>query len=389
MNYNHPQAQKTAAFVRVVCGFLFCFFSFFFLWKIQGYVMGMAQHVLSGGLTVYSPLVGAGIITFLLLLLQILLNRIFRLEREWHTVSFFPSFFTLAMLTSVNATAYTEFSLGYWIWFYPLCWMLFFCAVSFFKHLPSTYDERAGGVAAKMLIPNLIIFLLFIVFCISFSNTDETLHHQMQMEYMVSQKDYDEALEVGKGSKTINRETTALRAYSLYKKDELGERLFNYPQQYGSEGLLLDLKDSVRMIFQPMELYKQLGAYPRFHKEPALEFLELLDLSEKARQPMAEQYLLCAYLLDRKIDKFVLKLSEVYNLNDSVVELPRYYGEALVMYLRKNPGRYAYRNEILETNYADYRNMVRSVRSSTLALNKTRRDFGTTYWWYYDALSKE
>lgn len=387
MNYNNPSSIRTARVIAIVCGSLFCIFSYFYIWKVQGGILGMAQHVLSNGLTVYFPPVGAGIITVLLLFLQMLLNRIFKLQREWHCISYYPSFFTLAMISSVASTAYTHFQFGYWIWLYPVGLVAFMFVVSFFKHLSTTFDVRAGGVIIRTLIPNLIIFIILAIICMWLSDTNEVAHDQYAIEYNLSKRDVDSALEVGNKSKATNPEITALRIYSLQKKDLLGEKLFMYPQEYGADGMLLNLADSVRMIFPPMQLYKELGAYPRFANESAVEFLELLNKSEQARQPMAEQYLLCAYLLDRDLDKFVDKLRVVYHFNeDSVIKLPRYYQEALVLYQHNHPGKINYKNSIQEANYEDYRRMVKSSAISQVSKNKSKVDFGNTYWWYYDTV---
>lgn len=389
MNYNNPQTKGTARFISVVCGSLFCLFSFLYLWQVQGVVLGMAQHVLSQGLTVYSPLVGAAIITFLLLLLQVILNRILRVSGEWYCFSFFPSFFTLAMITSVDQSAYEGFSFGHWIFTYPIGLILYVVLAIVVKQLPSSYDSRSGSLMIRLMIPNLLIFLFFSVLSLSLSKNSETLYNQLEIEYNLSRGNIDKALEIGAKSPATNAQITALRAYALSKSGLLAERLFCYPQEYGADGLLLQRADTVRMIFSPQTLYRELGAYPRYHKEPAVEFLELLDKSDKAKQPMAQDYLLCAYLLEGSLDKFVDKLATIYALNDSVVELPRYYEEALVLYQRRNPGRFTYRNAIQETNLADYLKMVRSASSSVMGGNRTRRDFGTTYWWYYDSLKKK
>jgi hypothetical protein len=176
-----------------------------------------------------------------------------------------------------------------------------------------------------------------------------------------------------------------LRVYSLQKKDLLGERLFLYPQDYGADGMWLNVSDSVRMVFPPMQLYRELGAYPNSENQPTVEFLELLNNSDQAKQPMAEQYLLCAYLLERNLDKFADKLKKVYHFEeDSVVKLPRYYQEALVLYQHIRPGRINYKNSIQETNYEDYKRLVRSSSISQVSMNISRTDFGKTYWWYYD-----
>lgn len=389
MNYNNPQTKGTARFISVVCGSLFCLFSFLYLWQVQGVVLGMAQHVLSEGLTVYSPLVGAAIITFLLLLLQVILNRILRLQGVWYCLSFFPSFFTLAMVSCVDQSAYEGFSLGYWAFLYPVGLILYVGLALVIRLLPSSFDSRSGSLMVRLMIPNLLIFLFLSVLSLSLSKNSETLHNQLDIEYNLSLGNIERALEIGAKSPATNSQITALRAYGLSKSGLLAERLFCYPQSYGADGLLLQRADTVRMIFSPDVLYRDLGAYPRYHKEPAIEYLELLDKSDKAKQPMAQDYLLCAYLLEGSLDKFVDKLAAVYQLNDSVVELPRYYEEALVLYQRRNPGRFTYRNAVQETNLDDYLKMVRSASNSVMGRNRTRRDFGTTYWWYYDSLRKK
>lgn len=384
MDLKKPLFQRAARLISFVCGSLFCIFSFLYLWKVQGSVLGMAQHILSGGLTVYNPFVGAFLITLGLFAIQRVVNVLCNLQREWHCLSYFPSFLLLSFITSVHATVYDGLKLGLWVFLFPLGILLFALCVPVCKHKYHDFDTRDGAIFERILLPNLLQFLIMAAFCLAVSNTDETLHNKVKLEYLLSQKEYDEALKVGRKSQSTTQEMCAYRAYALYKKGELGNHLFDYPQPYASQGLLLNMKDTLRSIFSPLNLYRELGAYPRYHGEPAREFLELLEVSDKAKHPMTDQYILCAYLLDRKLDDFANKLGEVYQLNDSVVDLPLFYQQALIMYLRQKPGRYTYRNSVIETNYRDYLKNVRSIGSSVASRNKNRRDFGTTYWWYYD-----
>ena len=385
MARTNPEIARTARIVSVVCGSLFCLFCFFYLWKVQGVVLGMAQHVLSEGLTTYNPLIGACIFTVVLQILQHLVNSVAKLQREWTCLSYFPSFFTLALFTSADATAYRGFHLDYWLWLYPLGLVLFIVVTVLSKRFTRTYSTREGGIFLRMTLPNLVLFLLQAALTVALGNTDEKIHNQLAIEYNLSQGRLDEALEVGKLSKATTVEITALRNLALYQKGELAERLFTYPQKFGAEGLLLDRADTARMIYSPAEFYKQLGAYKHHEGQPAREYLWMLNLSPRAQQPMAEQYQLCAYLLDRDLESFGERIGQVYQLNDSVCEeLPRSYAEALVLYLRTHPGKYPYHNEVQETNYQDYQNMVSSVDNSILSQNKTIRDFGTTFWYYYD-----
>lgn len=389
MDLKKPQYQRTARIVAVVCGSFFCLFTFLYLWRVQGPVLGMAQHVLSNGLTIYNPLVGAFIITLTLWLIQFLISVIFNPQREWYALGFFPSFWILALVTSVHATVYEGLTLGYWIWLFPLGLLVFAVLLFLSRHFFHRYELRDGNLTLRILTPNLIVMLCLSLLTIYLGNTDEAILDKMHAEYLLTRGEYSQALQLGKSTVRPTKDLTALRAYALYRRNELGDHLFDYPQPYGADGLLLNLPDTARMLFSPLRLYRELGAYPRYNGEPALEFLELLELSEKARQPMTDQYLLCAYLLERKLNRFAEKMDQVYSLNDSVVPpLPHFYRQALVIYNRQHPERFRYRDKAFEAKYDEYCRTKTTVGSSLAARNLLRREFGTTYWWYYDTVNQ-
>lgn len=388
MNYNHPQIQKAVHIIHIVVGFLFCLFSFLYLWKVQGGVIGMAQHVLSGGQTVYSPLVGAIVLTIALFVLQKVLNRFFRLRRELYALSFFPSFLCMACLTDVAASAYSGISMGGWKLGLPLAFVIFILFILILKRFPNRSNSHVGGVEVRLFLPNAISLLLLAIMTCVFSNTDEKIHQQYKIEYCLMNNDYEGALKVGKKSNQANQETTALRAYALSKRNELGEHLFEYPQLYGPEGLLIPRADSVHMVFNPDSLYYALGAYPRYHKEPAMEFLTLLKQApHQAIEPMAGEYYLCGLLLDKRLQDFVETLPDYYVMMDSVA-LPHYYEEALVLYSRQ--GYYTeHLDSLLDSQYEKYDSIKVSAKNAKQAANLTMNDYQHTYWWYYDFANKK
>ena len=67
MNYNNRHDNDSTTIMRIVCAVAFVTFSFSFLYLRQSDVLSVAQHVLSGGQTTYSPTWGAVIITLTLM----------------------------------------------------------------------------------------------------------------------------------------------------------------------------------------------------------------------------------------------------------------------------------------------------------------------------------
>ena len=63
--------------INLVCSLLFAVFVFLYLLFFQGDLLFYAQHVLSDGMTVYNPLIGAVILTTLALLMSFLSSRTF------------------------------------------------------------------------------------------------------------------------------------------------------------------------------------------------------------------------------------------------------------------------------------------------------------------------
>lgn len=93
-------------------------------------------------------------------------------------------------------------------------------------------------------------------------------------------------------------------------------------------------------------------------------------------------YQLNAFLLDKKIDQFVLLVQSKYNIeNDS---LPKHYKEALMLYThRRLHPKVVYKNAVMEADFQDFQTLERKY-SNAMERNAALRDtYGNTYWYYY------
>ena len=107
MSSNNSLSYKRAArILTVACGLLFSIFSIVYLFVLQKDVVGALHYSLSQGKTHYSPLVGAIIITVVLLVFRWGINGLMGLKGPVRTLSYFPSCLLLGVLTDVDRTIF-------------------------------------------------------------------------------------------------------------------------------------------------------------------------------------------------------------------------------------------------------------------------------------------
>ena len=117
----------------------FSIFSIVYLFVLQKDVVGALHYSLSQGKTHYSPLVGAIIITVVLLVFRWGINGLMGLKGPVRTLSYFPSCLLLGVLTDVDRTIFHGGNIGdKWFWLLPLlfayiyrCGLYFTACVSF------------------------------------------------------------------------------------------------------------------------------------------------------------------------------------------------------------------------------------------------------------------
>lgn len=372
--------KKIVYIMHYVCTLLFLVFWFCYLYRVQSSLLSITQHILSGGKTTYSPLWGAIIICGLLWLLQLGVNRIMRFQSIYFALSFFPSCLVLAMITDISPNIFVHFSIGAWIWIFPLLLILFFLGTSILKHLRIPEDLKGSGIFFSLFLPNIILVVVFCLLVGATGNTTDTLHYTFQVEKSLAEKKPDEALKIGEKSLVSSCELNCLRAYALSMTGELGEKLFTYPQYYGADGLVLMPSDTLGLTFSPREVYSYLGVAPSSADKSVMAYLSRVVADKKMKAP-AKDFYLCALLLDKKLSEFAEVLPQYYKLDD---KLPTHYKEALILYSRIIPHpRYVFHDSVEDAAYEDMLQLESSYKYKIVRRNYLRREFGTTYWYYF------
>ena len=143
------------------------------------------------------------------------------------------------------------------------------------------------------------------------------------------------ALRIGERSDKTDRQLMMLRMEALRHEHLMGERLFGYP-----------------IVGEGKPLVGKGGDYE-----------------------------LCAYLIDRDLNRFAVTLPKYYTVSQL---LPRHYREALVLYnhLRANPV-VVYHDNVMDTDFKDLQKLRRTFADKKAAQVAISRNYGGTYWYYY------
>ena len=147
----------------------------------------------------------------------------------------------------------------------------------------------------------------------------------------------------------------------------------------GSGEALLPMNDKP-MLLPPDTIWRHLGAKPAFPMK-AYKYYQLLETDSLATKAVAD-YVLCAKLIDRDLGTFVTMLPRYYNLSST---LPRHYREALVLYAHKHPGKVAFRDDSLESEWLKMKELEKQYPGESQRRVKMLENYRNTYWRYYKA----
>lgn len=383
MNYNNPIPQKTVGIIRYSCGFLFLAFCFCYLFFIQGEVLAEVQYVLSNGLTSYSLLGGALIITLVLMVMQWVVSLIVRLPNKFHALTYVPSFVALGMLSDLDQNLEGNFIWGMWMWLLPLIIVLWLVAIAVIK---GNNDADAGFNRSfpSLLWPNYLTMLVMVCLCGFVPKATDSKQYELRVERLLEMKQYDEAAGVATKSLVASPRLTQMRMYALLKQGLLADSMFSYPQLHGTKGLL-DISDTVRNCrFGTRNIEAALGHYSGKGIRTTKRYLEIIT-ADSLVTPNSQQYLLCYYLLEKNLEDFNTYLHKVYG--DTIKEeLPRYYQEADII---QHPEYRVdslpiYINKVYVERFKDYQAMKDTIKDGVERRNYTRRNYGDTYYWYFE-----
>ena len=361
---NNRYSRRQYWFIHTLCGIVFCMFTFIYLYFYQGDVLAMAQHVLSGGATSYDRLIGASVITVVLLLVHVFVYSIVSLDKWLYSLTYVPSFLFLAIITDVSPDAVNGVYEKYWLWVAPIVLVLYALLVRSLAELDSLSKEtNTGSIFSKSSWINMLCMTVMMLIVVSVSNTDITLHHRIKMENKILAGDFDGALEVGKGYPNTDASLTMLRAYALSNKGELAERLFEFPYMGGSKAL-----------------------YPDGNKVKSLmiyngDIVKYIHSRRIGRNNVAADYKLCGQLADCHLRQFAHDIRDYYAVSS---ELPKHYKEALIMYSDVwTNDTCSIADDSLKAEYKRFCDIRNNCKDRTEIRTALKNKFSKTYWYYY------
>ena len=382
-NSNRNLEDGSATVVRTVCAIVFLLFVAIYVFFYQEDTLALTQHILSGGATIYSRVIGGIIITIVLALLHFTTAKVMRTKPLCiYALSCFPSLYILAMLTDFD----TSQPLSPWRWWailMPLAAAVWWGVVYFLGELlryRCSDIRHEEGYLARTLGCNIFILAAMMIGVGLLSNSNDITHYRLRMERLLMHGEYAKALEVGKASDKTDASLTMLRVFALAHEGRLGDELFNYPVRGTSASIVPELSDGKMLMLSPDSVYRMLGAIPR-HGQTTKNYLKAIVKSGQATKAAIE-YQLCGMLIDKDLDGFVNLLMKTHKIDDT---LPLHYREALILYThRRSSPKVVYRNTVMDTDYDDMQRLEAETKSPGERRIQIYKQFSGTYWEYFD-----
>ena len=382
-NSNRNREDGSATVVRTVCAIVFLLFVAIYVFFYQEDTLALTQHILSGGATIYSRVIGGIIITIVLALLHFTTAKVMRTKPLCiYALSFFPSLYILAMLTDFD----TSQPLSPWRWWailMPLAAAVWWGVVYFLGELlryrfPDNGHEE--GYMARTIGCNIFLLAAMMIGVGLMSISNDITHYRLRMERLLMHGEYAKALEVGKASDKTDASLTMLRVFALAHEGRLGDELFKYPVRGTSASIVPELSDGKMLMLSPDSVYRMLGAIPR-HGQTTKNYLKAIVKSGQATKAAIE-YQLCGMLIDKDLDGFVNLLMKTHKIDDT---LPLHYREALILYThRRSSPKVVYRNTVMDTDYDDMQRLEAETKSPGERRIQIYKQFSGTYWEYFD-----
>lgn len=388
MNYNNPIPQNIATIIRLSCTSLFVLFCFVYVFCMEGDLLAHAQYVFAHGVTTYYRGVGAIVITLVLFSIQYITCKLTHLKGRLYALNFFPSFLILAMLTSLTEETINDFTFGTWYWAFPLIIGLYILVIWLFKHFFDSLIIEGDYKIGRYLWPNFILLFFMMIFCGACHSAPDVFMYEVKTERLIVNEDLNDAYKVGEKSLVTSKRLNNLRAFALVQLNILPEHLFDYPQPYGSKGLL-DITDtcSAQHRITSKNVFTYLGAYPNSMVKDTKQYLEIMLKQDSVSNRHAIiDYYLCSLLLDHDMNTFNKNLHKYYHCStfSEIGKLPKSYKEALILDNKYYHNNSLFPDTLIAYNYNQYKLMCNEISDSTERSNQTRRNFGNTLWWYLD-----
>ncbi len=373
------RTNNTPQRAGVILRLLFAVYLFFYFFRSQDAAIALGQHRLSGGQTEWHPLIGAIVLTALLMLLEDFVGRCFRFKAPLRALTFFPSALFAVLITTPAA----EHPVGTYIasGVLTLIWLIIYVVGLRRKSAKNAIPTHT--VKSSLHFPHTLTFFLIAFYMGVCGTCTDLMNFEVNATRDIAAGNYADALKHGEKSLATSPRLTALRAFAGCQVPGGTSNIFScFPlPEGGSELLLIQRNDTVESLFRPDSLYSYLrkGILPR-QGQTLTYFERAAKLQPKGA---GRDYWLCALLLDRNLERFAKELPQYYAPTDST-ELPLHYAEAILLYshLQSKECPYLTDSTIIE-RYANFKVTEAECLPKETRRNQLWRDFGKTYWWYY------
>ena len=381
MNYSKHDKDGSTITIRVMCAIVFVLFAWGWLYDYQADALAMTQHVLSGGLTHYNRIVGAVIITVVLIIVQLMINRSIKLHKRFHALTYGPSMLMLAILTAISQTIDKEEPVVYSLCLVIILAVIWVGLIFFARMYDNLEKELMFPLFSRSMWMNMLIMVVMIIFVAWIGNTNAVFQYRMKVEGNLKRGDYHKALKVGKNSLESDADLLMLRMYALARCEEMGEHLFEYPIT-GNSSDILPTNGKTKMLLCPTDsLYRFMGARPAVAMEPQ-RYLAMLQRRDSVNNKAIADYLLCGFLLEKKLDSFAQAVADYYTLD---AHLPKHYREALTLYMhsRSNP-LVSFKVPVMEEDYTNYQELKKQYQDPMEQKTRVSEEYRGTYWYFFE-----
>ena len=174
-----PRETRLFRTVRIVCAAVFALFSYTFMSIYQAPLLELAYDMTATGKLQYNANITAAVVTIILLIITLWLNKYAKFNREWEALAYLPASIFLAFITNIDRSIYTGVSI-------PASWIAIAVSVIFIYATASWVLQRVLFMRIKditratnrILWRNLL--LLSIIFSASgfLSKCDENFKHE-------------------------------------------------------------------------------------------------------------------------------------------------------------------------------------------------------------------
>ena len=365
--------------VRIVCAIVFALFAFTYLSVHQAPLLEVVYDMTATGKLQYDANITAAVITAVLLLATLWINKFAKFNREWEALSYLPASIALAFMTDIDRSIYVDGeSSARWIWIGATIIFIYIFSSWVLRRVLFMRIKDITRATNRIMWRNFLLFTIIFSITGFLTNNNEDFKHECILYHYIKKGDFDKAKKVAARSLTASPELTAGRAYTLANKGEMGELLFTYPQYYGADGLLPGKKQTSPIAAST--IYEYLKAAP-MQGENTIDFLARAARTDSAATA-AKEYYLAALLLDKRLEEFADTLPGFYNTSDTAA-LPHHYKEALLLNAKKNNTPLPFNDKELEAEYDRFTQLENEYTTPHVRNNYARKLFGKTYWWYY------